>query len=254
VTPATASCLYTGTIRHRRRTPGHEFTHPLALAYLDLDELPRLLDGRLVRATPGLLRFRARDHLGDHDGTASGLAAAIRTRMAALTGERPAGPIRLLAQPRSLGMCFNPASFAFCLDAAGEQLEQVLVEVTNTPWGERHVYAMSERAGGSPVVRGRFTKALHVSPFFGMDHVYHARASRPAETLSIHIENERAGEIVFDATLNLRRRELTPRSAAWLSARHPAASARVLALIYGHALGLRLRGARYHPHPAGAVR
>jgi DUF1365 family protein len=61
----TASCIYEGTIRHRRyAVRGREFVHRIALAYLDLDELPHLLDGRLVRRRPGLLRFRRRDYLG----------------------------------------------------------------------------------------------------------------------------------------------------------------------------------------------
>jgi DUF1365 family protein len=40
---------------------------------------------------------------------------------------------------------------------------------------------------------------------------------------------------------------------ARMSLRYPAATARVLALIYGHALALKLRGARYFPHPARAA-
>jgi DUF1365 family protein len=47
---------------------------------------------------------------------------------------------------------------------------------------------------------------------------------------------------------------MTPASAARLSVRDPLASARVLSLIYGHALALKLAGARVHPHPrAGAT-
>ena len=37
------SCIYEGTIRHRRFDPRREFSHRLALAYLDLDELPGCL-------------------------------------------------------------------------------------------------------------------------------------------------------------------------------------------------------------------
>ena len=51
------SALYEGTIRHRRfAVRSHEFRHRIAMAYVDLDELPRLLDGRLVRSRPGLVR------------------------------------------------------------------------------------------------------------------------------------------------------------------------------------------------------
>ena len=242
-----ASAIYVGTIRHRRAEPHNEFRHPLALAYLDLAELPRLLGGRLLRRSPGLLRFRRRDYLGD---PSTPLDVAVRDRAQELTGRRPTGPIRVLTQLRSFGLCFNPVSFYYCLDGRGERLDCVLAEVTNTPWGERHSYVLADAREDSRVIHGEFPKQLHVSPLMGMDHVYHARASVPGETLSVHIENEQAGSIVFDATLGMGRRELTRATVAGMLARFPFASARVTALIYGHALGVRLAGARYHPHPA----
>jgi uncharacterized protein len=248
---STASALYVGSIRHRRREPRDEFRHGLALAYLDLDELPSLLGGRLAAPGPGLVRFRRSDYLGDPDRP---LADSVRERVRELTGVRPAGPIRILTQLRSFGLCFNPVSFYYCLDPAGQRLQHVLAEVTNTPWGERRSYVMSDIRDDSSVIAGTFAKELHVSPFFGMDHTYRARASTPAQTLSVHIENEQNGAIVFDATLSMRRRPLDRRTLAQVSARFPVATARVLALIYGHALALKLRGARYHPHPAEASR
>jgi len=228
-------------VRHRRAEPAREFRHPLALAYLDLDELPHLLGGRLVSRRPGLVRFRRGDYLGD---PALSLDQAVRELVHARTGRRPAGPVRLLAHLRSFGHCFNPVSFYYCLDDDGQRLETLVAEVTNTPWGERHAYLIP---GGV----GEFDKRLHVSPFLEMDHRYACRASLPGRTLSVHIENRRRGRVVFDATLSLRRRELTPRSLRAVTLRFPAATLRVLALIYGHALGLRLAGVRVHPHPGG---
>ena len=58
----------------------------------------------------------------------------------------------------------------------------------------------------------------------------------------MHIESRRAGELAFDATLNLRRRPYSRRALA-------GASLRTLALIYAHALALKLKGVPYHPHP-----
>lgn len=229
-----ASCVYEGTIRHRRREPRRSFEHRIALFYIDLEELPGLLGGRLVQRRPGVLRFRRDDYLGPD---------AVRDAVHAETGQRPDGPIRLLTQLRSFGHCFNPVSFYYCLDGAGERVEAVVAEVTNTPWRERLAYVIPEG-------RGDVAKALHVSPFMAMDHRYSVRAGVPGERLAIHIESRRNDLPAFDATLALRRRELTRGSAARLALRYPFANLRVLALIYGHAVGLKLAGAPVHRHPA----
>lgn len=65
-----------------------------------------------------------------------------------------------------------------------------MAEVTNSPWGERHAYVVP---GGV----GHFDKALHVSPFMGMDHTYECRASEPKATLAVHVESRTAGAPVF---------------------------------------------------------
>ena len=49
------------------------------------------------------------------------------------------GPIYLLANWRYFGYQNNPIAVYYRYDPTGEQLEYVVAEVTNTPWGERHV-------------------------------------------------------------------------------------------------------------------
>ncbi len=247
---STASCIYAGIIRHRRIEPRRDFRHRLALAYIDLAELPSLLDGRLLARGPGLLRFRRRDYLRPPSVP---LDVAVSDRVQQLSGSRPTGPIRMLAQLRSFGLCFNPVTFYYCFAPGGDELQTVLAEVTNTPWGERHSYLLADRGPGSPVLQGSFAKELHVSPFMGMNHVYEARATSPASTLSVHIESRRDGTSVFDATLAMERHELNRATVARMTARHPMATARVLALIYGHAVGLKLARAPVYPHPRPAA-
>jgi DUF1365 family protein len=234
-----ASCLYEGTVHHRRFDPPREFRHRLAMAYIDLGELPQLLGGRLLDRSPGLLRFRRRDYLGD---PRTPLEDAVRNLAERETGRRPTGPVRLLTQLRSYGHCFNPISLYYCLDETATGIEALVAEVTNTPWGERHAYVIP---GGA----GRFAKALHVSPFLGMEQMYAWRSSLPAEVLSVGIENRRDDARVFAAGLSLRRRELTRAGARRLAVRYPFATLRVLGLIYMHALGLRLAGVPVLRHP-----
>jgi DUF1365 family protein len=241
-----ASCIYEGSVRHWRQQPPREFTTRLALAYIDLDELPGLLSGRFLLRRPGALRFRRRDYHGDPRVP---LGQAVRDTIASQTGIRPTGPIRLLTQLRSFGHCFNPVSFYYCLEPGGERLQCVLAEVTNTPWGERHAYVLGEGGGASGVLTGSFAKELHVSPFMSMDHRYGARASTPGDTIAVHIESRRDGAKAFEATLSLARHELTAASARGMALRYPFASLRVLALIYARAVGLKLAGASVHRHP-----
>jgi DUF1365 family protein len=245
-----ASCIYEGTIRHRRASPRREFTHSISLAYLDLEELPGLLDGRLLRRSTGPLRFRRRDYHGDPNAP---LAEAVRDTVQAQSGLRPRGPIRLLTQLRSFALCFNPVSFYYCLSEDRLGVQAILAEVTNTPWRERHAYVLRAPSDDGRSIEASFPKQLHVSPFMAMDHTYRARASVPGQILSVHIESRRDGAGVFDATLSLTRRELTSALARKLSVQNPLATARVLTLIYAHAAGLKLAGTRVHPHPPPGV-
>ena len=238
----TASALYRGTVRHRRFAGrGREFTHGLSMAYIDLDELPSLVGGRLVTRRPGIVRFRRADYFGG----SGDLARAVREA----AGVESDGPTRVLTHLRSFGHCFNPVSFYYCFDE-DERLEALLAEVTNTPWGERQSYVLK---GPARILRGESEKLMHVSPFFGMDQRYEWRVAEPGETLSVHIENHEGGEKAFDATLALERSELTRASLAREAARYPAATLRILALIYAHAVAIRLSGIRTRPHPARAA-
>jgi DUF1365 family protein len=235
----TASCVYEGTIRHRRHEPvRHELRYPIALLFLDLDELPEVLDGHPLWSArrPALGWFRSADYMS---------AAAVRGRAGT------AGPVRLLTHARTYGHCFNPVSFYYCYDAAGERVEAVVAEVTNTPWGERHAYVL-RRSGDDRIMEDQFDKAFHVSPFMGMDHRYAWRVVEPGDELMVHIDSLREGRRTFDATLTLHRRELGRRMLSRMLWRYPAATLVAGVRIYAHALRLKLKGAPYFPHPGRA--
>jgi len=248
------SALYEGTLRHRRFTPvEHRFRYPLYMLYLDLDELPEVLDPVPLWSArrPALGRFDRRDHFGAPDEP---LAESVRRLVVRRGGHRPEGPIRLLTLGRTFGHCFNPVSFFYCFDRTGSRVETVVAEVDNTPWGERHLYVLGPgtACGGSGGTRRyRHAKAFHVSPFLGMDLDYDWRFTTPGSRLLVHVATpERSGAgRPFDATLVLRRRELSGGAMVRALARHPAMSLQVLARIYWQAGLLRLKGAPFHPHP-----
>ncbi|MGO9804899.1 MAG: DUF1365 family protein, partial [Steroidobacteraceae bacterium] len=111
-----------------------------------------------------------------------------------------------------------------------------------------HAYVLARTAEGR-VLAADFEKKLHVSPFMGMKQRYLWRVAAPGSSLSVHIESRERDRRAFDATLALRRSALTRGSLAGVTARYPAATLRVLALIYGHALALKLKGVPVHRRP-----
>ncbi|HVE11875.1 MAG TPA: DUF1365 domain-containing protein [Elusimicrobiota bacterium] len=248
---ARESCLYEGTVRHRRFAPvPHEFSYRMFMVYLDLAELGDAFRGRWLWSVerPAPARFKRSDHWGD---PSLPLDEAIRRLVAERAGERPAGPIRLLTHLRYWGHCFNPVSFYYCFDRSGRRLETVVGEVSNTPWGEMHPYVLPEsmNQGDETRKRYRFPKAFHVSPFMDMDQSYDWRFTVPERQLVVHMENLERGERIFDATMTMERREMTGGALASALARHPFMTAKVVAAIYAQAGRLWLKKAPFYSHP-----
>lgn len=245
------SALYPGWVRHRRHAPrGHAFEYRLFMVWLDLSELDTVFRGRWLWSTrrPSLAWFRRADYLGDPGVP---LDQAVRDRVQQETGRRPDGPIRMLTHLRYFGLAFNPVTFYYCYDAADTRVETIVAEITNTPWNERHAYVLGERQneGHGEVLRYRFGKRFHVSPFIGMDVAYDWRFSTPDGKLAVHMVDRQDGEKLFDATLALERREITGASLVHALLAFPLMTAKVVGAIYWQALRLWLKRIPFHAHP-----
>jgi DUF1365 family protein len=250
------SAIYHGWLDHRRLAPRpHAFRYRLFMLYLDLAELDEVFHGRWLWSAdgPAPARFDRRDHLGD---PAQPLDDAVRDLVAQRTGRRPAGPVRLLTHLRYFGYGFNPVSFYYCFDAEGRELEAVVAEVNNTPWGERHCYVLRQQSvPDAPWLQARSDKALHVSPFHPMDLVYDWRLSTPGPSLAVHMALRRQGAAadaapVFGATLALQRRAIGGPALAAALLRFPLMTAQVITAIHWQALRLWLKRVPVHDHPA----
>lgn len=243
--------IYTGWLRHRRFAPKpHRFEYPLAMVQLDVEAL----DSAFAKSRWwslerwNLIAFRRKDYL-DYPG--EDLADAVRNCVEEATGQRPDGRIQIFTQPRFWGFIFNPVSFYWCHDRDGE-LQSIVAEITNTPWGERHRYVLptgDSTANGRNKWRFDFAKNFHVSPFMPMDLDYRWHFALGERRNVIHMTLFREEERCFDATFVAEPRALTPAAMRWLPLRYPAQCLRMLIAIYWQALRLWLKGIPFYSHP-----
>ena len=239
--------IYEGSVSHRRRVRRHHaFVYPIAMPLLDLEHLDEVFARHplwsIERANA--VSFRRADFLGDPTVP---LDTAVRDLVESHIGRRPLGHVYLLAHLRTWGWLFNPIALYFCMDQSGQRAEAVVAQVTNTPWHEQHAYVLDGGQG-----EHRFAKKLHVSPFFGMDQHYRLRMRDTNSALVVHLSNVEKGRIVFDATLSLRRRDISRAALGRLLWRFPLLTVRVSAGIYWQAVRLWLKKAPVHPHPRPA--
>ncbi|GAB4189566.1 MAG: DUF1365 domain-containing protein [Wenzhouxiangellaceae bacterium] len=252
--PLLHNAIARGRMQHRRHFPRpHQFSYALYQTLCDVDELPQLLGSRWWQ----LLRYRRQDFLlssitADRQPD---LATAVRDCVAAGLGRRPAGRVFVLTHVRQWGYCFNPVSFYFCCRSSGE-LDAIVAEIHNTPWGERHRYVFDAPAVATAdgVYQVCFAKQFHVSPFLGMDHRYRWRFVLQPDSLRVFMAVEGEQGRVFDAALTLRYSALTRQRLRLMAWRYPLMCQRVSAAIYWQAFRLWLKKTPFFPHPDKARR
>lgn len=105
------------------------------------------------------------------------------------------------------------------------------------------------------ILRFRWKKYFHVSPFFGMDHEYDWRFSQPGNgTLLVQSRNLRQGECVFSTQLMLEASPATrTRLAYFLFVAFPLLTLRIQFWIHYEAVRLFRKGVGLFPHPTGAT-
>jgi len=240
------SLIFKGKVRHRRFTPKlHQFSYRLFMFCFDTGAISDSFKNikQISIEAFNWFSFRRKNYLNHPEIPLDDYA---RQLVKSKFNIYPKGKVYLLTHLSCLGYCLNPISLYFIFDEVNQQLEYLILEVTNTPWGEKHNYVLQSTAKPkNEVYRLRFQKELHVSPFLTMNYDYQFNLKLNKQKISIHMENHINGKKDFDVTLMLKATSAYKR----VFRNFPLITYKVAAAIYWQALTLWMKGIPFHAHP-----
>ncbi len=237
-----SSCLYDCSIWHLRREPRrNSFDVSTFMFLVDLNEINggspfnKTVDSPLAR----LYSLRNEDHI---DSSPRDLREKLLTFIAAASPDlssRIVG-IKLLTHLRFLNFVFNPISVYYCYDRH-ERMIAAVVEVENT-FRERKLYLL----GGEEGFKQAFDKEFYVSPYSSVDGQFEFALNEPNDSLEVSVNHREREAVTFEAGMRAKRVELTSKSLATRTLRHPCSSLVAWLGIHLHALILFIKRFPHH--------
>lgn len=239
--PLANSYIYTGKILHRRYIPKeHSFIYSLYMLAIDVADIEKMPSshGLFGFNWYNPLRFCEKDYL---KGDPLPLKERIKDKVIQLNGHKEISKIVMLVQTRCFGLYFSPANFYFCFDK-NDLCTQMLVEVSNTPWNERHYYLVNL---SETLIDLKTKKQFQVSPFMEMEMDYFWKVKPPLNTnISINIENRKNNSLdsiqekVFTANLAMTKIPFTKKNISKTLCAMPFMTLKIVLAIYWQALRL----------------
>ena len=254
--------LFKGFVTHTRTSPTlHRFKYSFFQIWLDVenttlvDNISRLWSSKKTN----LVRFNRKNYLPNNENETLTLHQSICKKIQQQTGKEFQGKAYLLASLSYWGYCYNPVSFYICYNH-NDELEFILSEIHNTPWGERFTYvhdivsnvnkaSSQDENKASDKLQFKFDKQFHVSPFMPMDLKYDWQFQIGKKKILISMNLHQQKKTIFNTTLNLQGEELTQTKANQLPFYYPFMCFKVLFAIYWNALRLWAKGITFFGHP-----
>jgi len=232
------SAIYTGKVIHRRFKPKqHYFKYNVFSILIDLSELKTIQNKIKIFSYNkfNIISFYDIDH-GPRDGTS--LKQWIIKNLKDIGINDDNIQIKLLCYPRIFGYVFNPLSVFFIYDQ-NLRLISILYEVKNT-FGEQHTYIF--KTNDDKTIINNCSKKFHVSPFIEMECHYNFRVLKPADKISVIIDQrDNDGKILY-ASQDGNLRELNEKNLLISFISYPLMTFKIISAIHYEALKLWIKG------------
>ena len=235
------SAIYNGTVIHKRFKPKlHFFKYKVFSLLIDLSEL-NILDKDISFFSYNkfnLISFFDKDH-GDRDGTS--LVEWVKKNLNENKINHENIKIKLLCYPRILGYVFNPLSVFYVYNKK-EELISILYEVKNT-FGEQHTYIF--KVENDNLLQHNCEKKFHVSPFIEMNCNYFFRILKPAQKISVIIDQYQLNEKLLYASQDGTRADFTSSELMKSYLKHPLMTFKIISAIHFEAFKLWAKGIKF---------
>jgi cyclopropane fatty-acyl-phospholipid synthase-like methyltransferase len=159
----------------------------------------------------------------------------------------------MLTQVRRWGWLFNPITVFVVWDDDPDRPVGAVLEVTNTPWKERHRYPIALSVpDGDGWMTARVDKELHVSPFLDEDFTYDVRLRGAGDEVELELDviPDGGDAPTLLTALHLRRRTATRAALGAELRSNLLPTHRVSAGIHVQAARLWRKGVTFVTHPA----
>ena len=236
------SCIYNGTVIHKRFKPKeHFFKYKVFSLLIDLSEIQKLCEQIKFFSLNkfNLISFYERDH-GARDGTS--LEKWVKNNLENTDIDIEGIKIKLLCYPRILGYVFNPLSIFFIYNK-NDKLVSILYEVKNT-FGEQHTYIFKVE-DDTELFQHNCSKKFHVSPFIEMDCNYFFRILKPCERISVIIDQYQSDEKILYASQDGKRKDLNSKELLKSYIKHPLMTFKIISAIHFEAFKLWTKGIKF---------
>ena len=234
-----SSCIYSGSITHKRIKPKkHFFSYKTFSLLINLNEINKIEKNIKFFSYNkfNILSFYDVDH-GPRNGKpiekwVKKVLIKSKINISGIT-------IKLLCFPRFFGYVFNPLSIFYCYDK-NSKLKAVLYEVKNT-FNEQHTYIFKVSKKSNFILH-KCNKKFYVSPFIEMKTFYNFRLSKPANNINIIIKQTDSGGPLLIAKQVGKKINLNSHNLLYQFLKHPLMSFKVIVAIHFEAFRLWTKG------------